>query len=196
MIQDPSLLRFRVHRQSIHEEGMRLSLPLPSISIKECRPKLLIYSPPTVFMPLCTCGCLAEVTQPYENQPSKGQRKEPGIVKDVFDGSHYRTLLNTFVPIDSSMPFYFFSDRQTFLLHEEILHTCRDSPRSEETLGLGSLLLAARSRTYSTSLLSRSPTPIPAADCFAYSSLLTEWLNFRCAVRKGSFNLKLKNLKF
>jgi hypothetical protein len=42
--------------------------------------------------------------------------QEPGILKDVFDGSHYRTLLNTFVPIDSSIPFYFFSDPRDIAL--------------------------------------------------------------------------------
>jgi hypothetical protein len=36
--------------------------------------------------------------------------QEAGIIKDIFDGSHYRTLLDTFVCIDLSIPFYFFSD--------------------------------------------------------------------------------------
>jgi hypothetical protein len=42
--------------------------------------------------------------------------QEPGIIKDVFDGSHYRTLLNSLVPIDSSIPFYFFSDPRDIAL--------------------------------------------------------------------------------
>jgi len=41
---------------------------------------------------------------------------KPGIIKDVFDGSHYRTLLDTFVPIDSSTPFFFFSDPRDIAL--------------------------------------------------------------------------------
>jgi len=39
-----------------------------------------------------------------------------GVIKDIFDGSHYQTLLNTFVPIDSSTPFYFFSDPRDIAL--------------------------------------------------------------------------------
>jgi hypothetical protein len=41
---------------------------------------------------------------------------EPGIIRDVFDGSHYRALLETFVPIDSNIPFYFFSDPRDIAL--------------------------------------------------------------------------------
>ena len=35
---------------------------------------------------------------------------EPGVVKDVFDGSHYQSLLNTTVPTDGAHPFFYFSD--------------------------------------------------------------------------------------
>ena len=35
---------------------------------------------------------------------------KPSIIKDVFDGSHYQTLLDTPIPINSSNPFFFFSD--------------------------------------------------------------------------------------
>ena len=35
---------------------------------------------------------------------------EPGVIKDVFDGSHYRSLLNTIVPTDGDDPFFFFSN--------------------------------------------------------------------------------------
>jgi len=42
--------------------------------------------------------------------------QEPGIIKDVFDGSHYRALLNILVPIDSTIPFYFFSDPRDIAL--------------------------------------------------------------------------------
>ena len=41
---------------------------------------------------------------------------KPGIIKDVFNGSHYQTLLDTFVPIDSSSPFFFFSDPRDIAL--------------------------------------------------------------------------------
>jgi hypothetical protein len=41
---------------------------------------------------------------------------EAGVIKDVFDGSHYQTLLNTLVPVDSSIPFYFFSDPRDIAL--------------------------------------------------------------------------------
>jgi hypothetical protein len=35
---------------------------------------------------------------------------QPGIIKDIFDGSHYRSLLNTIIPADDTNPFFFFSD--------------------------------------------------------------------------------------
>jgi hypothetical protein len=35
---------------------------------------------------------------------------EPGIIKDVFDGSHYRSLRSTIVPGDEDNPFFYFSD--------------------------------------------------------------------------------------
>jgi len=34
---------------------------------------------------------------------------EPGVIKDVFDGSHYRSLLNNIVPADDAThPFFYF----------------------------------------------------------------------------------------
>ena len=35
---------------------------------------------------------------------------EPGAIKDVFDGSHYQSLLNTIVPGGEDNPFFYFSD--------------------------------------------------------------------------------------
>ena len=35
---------------------------------------------------------------------------KPSIIKNVFDSSHYQTLLDTPIAIDSSNPFFFFSD--------------------------------------------------------------------------------------
>ena len=32
---------------------------------------------------------------------------EPGFFKDIFDGSHYQSLLNTTVPTDGAHPFFF-----------------------------------------------------------------------------------------
>ena len=37
---------------------------------------------------------------------------EPGIIKDVFDSSHYQSLLNTIVPADMDHPFFHFSDER------------------------------------------------------------------------------------
>jgi hypothetical protein len=39
----------------------------------------------------------------------------PGVIKDVFDGLHYQTLLETLVP-DSTPPFFFFSDPRDIAL--------------------------------------------------------------------------------
>ena len=36
---------------------------------------------------------------------------EPGTIKDIFDGSHYQTLLNTIVPTGEANPFFYFSNR-------------------------------------------------------------------------------------
>ena len=41
---------------------------------------------------------------------------EPGVVKDVFDGSHYQSLLNTTVPSDGANPFFYFSDEHDIAL--------------------------------------------------------------------------------
>lgn len=41
---------------------------------------------------------------------------KPGVIKDVFDGSHYRSLLNTTVPTDAGHPFFFFSDPRDIAL--------------------------------------------------------------------------------
>jgi hypothetical protein len=41
---------------------------------------------------------------------------EPGVIKDIFDSSHYRTLLKTIVPTDTSNPFFFFSDERDIAL--------------------------------------------------------------------------------
>jgi len=36
---------------------------------------------------------------------------EPGVIKDVFDGSHYQSLLNTIVPAGMDDPYFYFSDK-------------------------------------------------------------------------------------
>jgi hypothetical protein len=42
---------------------------------------------------------------------------EPGVVRDVFDGSYYRSLLQTIVPTgDQDNPFYYFSDERDIAL--------------------------------------------------------------------------------
>ena len=41
---------------------------------------------------------------------------EPGIIKDVFDGSHYQSLLKTVVPAGVSNPFFYFSDEHDIAL--------------------------------------------------------------------------------
>jgi len=41
---------------------------------------------------------------------------EPGAIKDVFDGSHYRSLLNTIVPGLEDNPFFYFSDERDIAL--------------------------------------------------------------------------------
>ena len=41
---------------------------------------------------------------------------EPGTIKDVFDGSHYRSLINTIVPGDEGNPFFYFSDERDIAL--------------------------------------------------------------------------------
>jgi Transposase family tnp2 len=41
---------------------------------------------------------------------------EPGVVKDVFDGSHYRSLLDTRVPSSEAHPFFYFSDERDIAL--------------------------------------------------------------------------------
>ena len=41
---------------------------------------------------------------------------EPGVFKDVFDGSHYQSLLNTIVPTDRAHPFFYFSDERDIAL--------------------------------------------------------------------------------
>jgi hypothetical protein len=41
---------------------------------------------------------------------------EPGVIKDVFDGSHYQTLLKTVVPAGESNPFFYFSDERDIAL--------------------------------------------------------------------------------
>jgi hypothetical protein len=41
---------------------------------------------------------------------------EPGIVKDVFDGPHYQSLLSTIVPSDENNPFFYFSDDRDIAL--------------------------------------------------------------------------------
>jgi hypothetical protein len=43
-------------------------------------------------------------------------KHEPGFIKDVFDGSHYRSLLNTIVPTDGADPFFYFSDERDIAL--------------------------------------------------------------------------------
>ena len=40
----------------------------------------------------------------------------PGTIKDVFDGSHYQSLLNTIVPGDEDNPFFYFSDERDIAL--------------------------------------------------------------------------------
>jgi len=41
---------------------------------------------------------------------------EPGAIKDVFDGSHYQSLLNTIVPDSEDHPFFYFSDERDIAL--------------------------------------------------------------------------------
>ena len=41
---------------------------------------------------------------------------EPGTIKDVFDGSHYQSLLNTIVPAGEANPFFYFSDERDIAL--------------------------------------------------------------------------------
>ena len=41
---------------------------------------------------------------------------KPGVIKDVFDGIHYRSLLNATVPTDADHPFFFFSDPRDIAL--------------------------------------------------------------------------------
>ena len=41
---------------------------------------------------------------------------EPGVIKDVFDGSHYQTLLKTVVPTGESNLFFYFSDERDIAL--------------------------------------------------------------------------------
>jgi Transposase family tnp2 len=41
---------------------------------------------------------------------------EPGIIRDVFDSSHYQSLLNTIVPGDINHPFFYFSDERDIAL--------------------------------------------------------------------------------
>jgi hypothetical protein len=41
---------------------------------------------------------------------------EPGTIKDVFDGSHYQSLLNTIVPGHEDNPFFYFSDERDIAL--------------------------------------------------------------------------------
>ena len=41
---------------------------------------------------------------------------EPGVIRDVFDGSHYQSLLDTIVPGDEDNPFFYFSDGRDIAL--------------------------------------------------------------------------------
>jgi tnp2 family transposase len=41
---------------------------------------------------------------------------EPGTIKDVFDGSHYQSLLKSIVPGDDDNPFFYFSDERDIAL--------------------------------------------------------------------------------
>ena len=41
---------------------------------------------------------------------------EPGLIKDVFDGFHYRSLLDTIVPAGDAEPFCYFSDKRDIAL--------------------------------------------------------------------------------
>jgi hypothetical protein len=43
-------------------------------------------------------------------------KHEPGVINDVFDGSHYQSLLNTVVPVDEADPFFYFSDKRDIAL--------------------------------------------------------------------------------
>ena len=40
----------------------------------------------------------------------------PGVIEDVFDGSHYQSLLNTIVPGGEDNPFLYFSDEHDIAL--------------------------------------------------------------------------------
>jgi hypothetical protein len=41
---------------------------------------------------------------------------EPGITKDVFNGSHYQSLLTTIVPAGDADPYFYFSDKRDIAL--------------------------------------------------------------------------------
>jgi len=41
---------------------------------------------------------------------------EPGTIKDIFDGSHFQSLLNTIVPAGEANPFFYFSDERDIAL--------------------------------------------------------------------------------
>jgi Transposase family tnp2 len=41
---------------------------------------------------------------------------EPGVIKDVFDGLHYQSLLTTIVPGSETRPFFYFSDKRDIAL--------------------------------------------------------------------------------
>ena len=41
---------------------------------------------------------------------------EPGVIKDVFDGSHYQSLLDTIVPAGEADPYFYFSDKRDIAL--------------------------------------------------------------------------------
>jgi hypothetical protein len=43
-------------------------------------------------------------------------KHEPGLIKDIFDGSHYQSLLNTIVPAGEDHPFFYFSDERDIAL--------------------------------------------------------------------------------
>jgi len=41
---------------------------------------------------------------------------EPGVTKDIFDGSHYQSLLDTAIPAGAAHPFFYFADERDIAL--------------------------------------------------------------------------------
>jgi len=59
---------------------------------------------------------LANSTHAEKMRYRANHEHEPGVIKDVFDGSHYRSLLNTVVPTGEADPYFYFSDKRDIAL--------------------------------------------------------------------------------